>query len=506
MLAPDTDITCVKKSALSAGRVWWLIVAGMIVTVSALTAGPFGGGTWERPQLMFSLVTVAAATCVIGATVVIALADQADMAEIGLLGSALMATSVLPLVHGLVTPDVLYPANEAFRTSIVVAMPVAVVVAAPLLSPRSAFGRWAARRWRDWTLIALLGVFLIGATVVFFPDAVATPAPHDPLTIALAVGMVLAIGSMSLRQLRLYELGGRLPNLFASFALAMLSVTALLPVVDRPYSPAYWWFHLSGVIGVLGACVGVGVTHRMSRSAQDILAPVIARDPLVAFELGLSPVVHSFVADLEMKDQITRDHVVRTCELALRVGERMGLRGGELRDLGLAGLLHDVGKLETPDDILKKPARLTPDEYEVIKGHTVDGEQMLASDPALASAALIVRSHHERVDGGGYPDGLRGEEIPLQSRIIAACDAIDAMTHDRPYRDALPLRLGIAVLREHSGSQWDPAVVSAVIASLPEVPQTSRLETVGRDADLVDARAEIPADIGELLAAVDAEI
>ena len=489
---------------------WWLAVVCPLAAVTALTVFA-GEGTWERPELLFSLVTIVAAICVISATVVIALADQAEMAEVGLLGAALMATSVMPLVHGLVTPGVLYDDNAAFHTSVALTMPVAAVVATPLLFRNTAFGRWGARHWRAWTLITMVGVFVLASIVVLLPDAIQLPDPHDPLTIAVAVAMMLAIGSISLRQLRLYELGGSVPNLIASLSLAALSVTALLPTVEEPYSAAYWWLHIAGAAGVLGACAGVGVSKRLSRSTKDILAPVLIRDPLVAFELGLSPTVHKFIADLELKDQITRDHTVRTGELALRVGERMGLKGADLRDLGLAAMLHDVGKLHTPDEILMKPAGLTPEEYEVIKDHTVDGEAMLASEPALASAARIVRSHHERVDGGGYPDGLQGEQIPLQSRIIAACDAIDAMTHDRPYRNALSVRLGIAILREHAGSQWDPNVIRAVIATLPDMPATSHLDDVGRDFDVLvahsgDGDGELPSDVSELLAAVDAEI
>lgn len=493
------------------------MTVGVLAAVTAITIVA-DGGAWERPQLMFSMVTVAATTCVIAATVLIAMADRSRMAEIGLLGAALMATSVLPLAHGLVTPDVLYQDNAAFRTSLVFAMPVAVLVASPLIFPSTAFGRWAARRWRDWTLLSLLGVFILASLIVFLPDAITTPGPRDPFTIGLAVVMVGAIGSMSVRQLRLYELGRRLPNLVASLSLALLSAAALLPIVDAPYSAASWWLHSAGALGVIGACVGLGVSKRMSPTAHDVLAPILNRDPLAAFELGLSPIVHQFIADLESKDEITRDHTIRTGELALRVGERMGLRGVDLRDLGLAAMLHDVGKVNTPDEILMKPARLTPEEYDVMKGHTIDGEAMLATEPTLAGAARIVRSHHERVDGGGYPDGLSGEQIPLASRIIATCDAIDAMTHDRPYRKALPFKLGFAILREHAGTQWDADVVRAVIATLPDMPAMSRLNDVGRglstlgtavveaDDATADAMAAIPDDISELLAALDAEI
>jgi HD-GYP domain-containing protein (c-di-GMP phosphodiesterase class II) len=167
-------------------------------------------------------------------------------------------------------------------------------------------------------------------------------------------------------------------------------------------------------------------------------------------------------------------------------------------------MLHDVGKIRVPDAILKKPARLTAAEYEVMKRHPLDGEAMLLVEPALVHAARIVRSHHERFDGGGYPDGLVGREIPLASRIIAVCDALDAMTHDRQYRAAMPLNMAFAILREHAGSQWDEQVVEQVMAVVPSMPTVGAFDQVGRDDDL--ERTSIPDDVGALLIAVDAEI
>lgn len=506
-------MTGVKQLHVSSSGVVWYVTVAVLAVVSGVTVfGPLGDRTWEQPQLMFSLVTVAAATCVIAATIVIALADRRGMAEVGLLGTALMAASVLPLVHGLVTPDVLYDQSEAFRTSAYLTMPVAVALAAPLLVPNSSFGRWAARHWRDWTLLSLVAVFVLSSVIVFFPDALVMPSPTSASTIMVSGAMAAALVVFSRRQLRYFELGRRTPNLVASLSLLLLAASALLPMVENVYSVGFWWLHLTGALGVFGVCVGLAVSKWMSRSAQDILAPVLARDPLMAFELGLSPTVHRFVADLELKDQMTRDHVVRTAELALRVGERFRLSGGELRDLALAAMLHDVGKLYTPDAILKKPASLTAAEYEVIKLHPVHGEEMLAEESAFARAAHIVRHHHERMDGRGYPDGLAGQEIPLASRIIAACDALDAMTHDRQYRTAMPIRLAFAILREHAGTQWDPGVVEQVIAVLPTMPVISRLDEVGRGEQVFDpTRDRVPNDISEidvreLLATVDAEI
>lgn len=495
-----------KSPRLSRGRLSWLVVVAALAVITALTNfGAFGDRRWANPELLFGLVAGTAATCVIGATIVIALADRREMAEVGLLGNALMAASILPLVHGLVTPEVLYNDTEAFRAAAFLSLPIAVLVGAPLLRPSSSFGRWAARHWRDWTLLSLLGVFIVASVVVFFPDAVSVPGPTDPITIVVSIAMAIALGSLSLRQLRFYELGRQMPNLVASLSIAMLSATALLPMVENAYSPGFWWLRLTGVLGVFGACFGMGVSKRLSHSAQNLLAPVLARDPLAAFELGLSPVVHQFIADLEQKDQLTRDHTIRIGEMALRVGERFRLPARELRSLGLAALLHDVGKLQVPGEILTKPASLTPEEYETVKMHTVHGEEMLRAEPALAEAAPIVRSHHERLDGTGYPDGLAGREIPLAARIISVCDAFDAMTHDRQYRAAMPVKLAHAVLREHAGTQWDPTVIDQLMAVLPSMMMVA-FDDVGRSMELMGDHEHAEIDMSELLTVVDAEI
>ena len=202
--------------------------------------------------------------------------------------------------------------------------------------------------------------------------------------------------------------------------------------------------------------------------------------------------VHRFVAALEAKDPITRDHVVRTAILAMRVGDSIGLPPRRLRSLGLAALLHDVGKLDTPDEVLNKQGRLTPDEYRVIQRHTVDGYDLVAAVPSLAAIAPLVRGHHERVDGDGYPDGLRGQEIPIEARIIAACDAFDAMAHSRQYREGMGHERATAVLREHAGSQWDSSVVDLIVALAPALLDSLHLSGVGRTiaCDCADALPE----------------
>ena len=148
--------------------------------------------------------------------------------------------------------------------------------------------------------------------------------------------------------------------------------------------------------------------------------------------------VGAMLAALEAKDDYSGRHCSAVLELVTAVGARLGLEIDEMRELGHVALLHDVGKIGVPDSILRKPGRLDTGERELMQRHPMIGERMLERVPALAHLAPAVRAEHERYDGGGYPDGLPGEAIPISSRITFVCDAYHAMCSNRPYREALP--------------------------------------------------------------------
>jgi putative nucleotidyltransferase with HDIG domain len=169
---------------------------------------------------------------------------------------------------------------------------------------------------------------------------------------------------------------------------------------------------------------------------------------------------------VELQDSYTAAHANEVAELAVAIGERMAISGAELDRLRYAALLHDVGKIGVPGEILRKPGPLSVEERERMNAHTAIGARMLERIPFLAPVAPLVRSAHERFDGGGYPDGLAGYEIPRGAMIIATCDAFHAMTSDRPYRKAMSKEDALAELRANSGTQFDPEVVDAVVAEL----------------------------------------
>jgi putative nucleotidyltransferase with HDIG domain len=168
---------------------------------------------------------------------------------------------------------------------------------------------------------------------------------------------------------------------------------------------------------------------------------------------------------LEEDDEYTGHHTEDVVELAVQVADEMGLDEDVRRETEMGALLHDIGKIAVPDEIINKPGPLDDDEWAIMRTHTVEGERMLQQvGGLLSSVGLVVRASHERWDGGGYPDGLAGEQIPVAARICAACDAFNAMTTDRSYRKALPLEVAIKELRDNAGTQFAPDVVDALIA------------------------------------------
>jgi diguanylate cyclase (GGDEF)-like protein len=171
----------------------------------------------------------------------------------------------------------------------------------------------------------------------------------------------------------------------------------------------------------------------------------------------------ALIEPLESRDPYIGEHLRAVSRLAVRIGLKMSLSSDQLDALALGALLHDVGKIGVPDPILQKPGRLTNQEYEVIKRHPVLGARMLASIEELAPAAPVVRHHHERFDGRGYPDGLRGEDIPLAARIVSVADAFDTMIRDRPYGYGISKAPSLEEIEKGSGTQFDPRVVRALL-------------------------------------------
>jgi len=174
--------------------------------------------------------------------------------------------------------------------------------------------------------------------------------------------------------------------------------------------------------------------------------------------------LYALARTIDEKDLYTYGHSERVCQYALALGRNTGLPDDRLSLLAKAALLHDLGKVEVPTAILRKPASLTDAEFEEVARHPARGAEVLGSHEAFAEVAAVVRHHHERVDGTGYPDGLSGADTPVESRILAVVDAYDAMVSNRPYRHAKTTDEALGQLRRGAGSQFDPLYTAAFVS------------------------------------------
>ncbi len=203
--------------------------------------------------------------------------------------------------------------------------------------------------------------------------------------------------------------------------------------------------------------------------------------------------IAALAASIDARDPYTAGHSLQVMRYAVRLGEVVGLERDRIEALRYGGLLHDIGKIGVPDAILLKPARLTPEEIETMRAHTVIGVEIVRGIKALRAVLPIIRHHHERIDGSGYPDKLSGDQIPLEARIMAIADAYDTMTSDRAYRRAMGQEEAIDELRRGRGTQWDADLTDQFINLVQVEGQTLRpLDARVAQVSLEHATVHIP--------------
>jgi len=203
--------------------------------------------------------------------------------------------------------------------------------------------------------------------------------------------------------------------------------------------------------------------NRMSESIRDAIEN-LKRAARENHELFINS-IRALAAAIDAKDPYTRGHSERVARYASQVAREMGLTPEDVRRVRLSALLHDVGKIGIDDRILRKPTALTEEEFEVMKSHPTKGAAIMETIPQLRDVIPGMKHHHERWEGGGYPDGLSGEDIPLQARIVSVADTFDAMTTTRPYQRAMDIRFVFQRLRDLAGNRFDPTIVEALINS-----------------------------------------
>jgi HD-GYP domain-containing protein (c-di-GMP phosphodiesterase class II) len=293
----------------------------------------------------------------------------------------------------------------------------------------------------------------------------------------------------ALSYFRRWQLGRDRVQLALTLA-CLLGAEALMSLqLGELWRLSWWDYHALLLTGFSAAVVAVFLEYRRSRTIEGALTTIFLTDPLDHIARGYPEALKALVAAVEAKDVYTHGHSARVAEWSVRIGVRMGLRPAALRRLAQGALLHDIGKIGVPDQILNKPGKLNDEEWVWIKQHPIMGAEIVRQAPSLHQAIPAIRHHHERLDGQGYPDQLEGQGIPLEARIVAVADVWDAIRSDRAYRPGWPLDEALDHMVAGRGLHFDPRCLDAFLAVLAE----QGVRPAGH-----------PGDVGEVLRSAEA--
>jgi putative nucleotidyltransferase with HDIG domain len=381
-----------------------------------------------------------------------------------LVGCAFSVMAALLCLHGLATPGILVEMNGVVAFTGGATLPVGGAILA--LGTLPALRRPDAVR----PLLALLAIAValivgLGAAAIVEPGLVpSVPEAGSPLALTvLAVGMAF-FALLFWRAFRTFRLTRRWGDLLVAVGVVWLAA-ALAAAMFLSFMELGWWLgHGFEIVGI--AAVGLTAALDLRRGtarSRPLLGDLKGADLVAEEEAFLGSHIRALLVALADKDGYTEEHTRRVALRAVQVGEELGLAPERLRDLALGGLLHDIGKLSVPDEILKKPGPLTDREFEVVKRHVDHGAALLrelGGFPRIVHG--LVRSHHERLDGSGYPSAARADETPLDIRILAVCDVYDALRTTRVYRAAWTHERAMALLREGAGTVFDARCIDAL--------------------------------------------
>jgi HD-GYP domain-containing protein (c-di-GMP phosphodiesterase class II) len=423
-------------------------------------------------NLHFVGVGLTAIAAAVAAIVLTAVGARRGDGRTVLVGTAFTVMAALLGIHGLATPGFITGYNGVIAFTGAATLPIGGAVLALSVLP-------ALRRPTQMRALIVLqcvlvaGVVALGTVGLAAPSVVPdVPEPGSPAALGgLALGLFF-YAVLILRALKTYLLTRRASDIAVLVGLAWLTA-ALPPAMLMDYQQLGWWLgHAFELLGIV--LVGAPVAADLRRAAQSrTLHGDLRAEALVSSEEAfLGARVRALMVRLARKDGSTEEHTRRVALLAVKMGEQLGLPPGRLRQLAIGGLLHDIGKLAVPSAILRKPAALTDDEFAVIQRHPDWGDQLLRELGGFAGGVhKLVRSHHERLDGTGYPDRLDERSIDLDTRILTVADVYDALVSPRVYRPAWTHEDALALLRADTGTAFDARCVDAIVAVLDGTPE-----------------------------------
>jgi HD-GYP domain-containing protein (c-di-GMP phosphodiesterase class II) len=453
-------------------RRWWLIGLALLVPLALLA---FLRSTedldvsWFSPSGHLVLMTVVAGFALFVAGTAIGAALRHAEPGVVWLAVGCGNVGVLLLGHGLVTPGAMGQPDNLW----VGRLPYAAMAAISFClftagrSPRRRPNTWVGRHPALTVVLGVLPAAFVVGTVTIDPLALRgdRPFPHE---VGVLRGVSVTIVVLFLAVIRTHWRRWQLGRDIVQFAIALSSASCIAAVASfelGQFTRMSWWnYHGYLLAGFGGTAYAILRRGRQRRTSASVLSTAFADDPFDHIVEGYPEALRTLVKAVEVKDAYTHGHSERTAKVAVELGVRMGLPADRLRVIARGAYLHDLGKIGIADEILNKPGALEAHERQVMETHPRLGYELAAGSPALEEALPVILHHHERVDGAGYPDGLRGSQIPLEARVVAVADVWDALTSDRAYRPGWEPAEALAHIEAGRGSHFDPGVVDAFVA------------------------------------------
>jgi hypothetical protein len=449
---------CLRPSALAC--------PAALLPLLLVAAGSFAvHGEFELPTLHVIAVTGTASLAAAVSVLMTAAAVRRNDTRAGLVGVAFTAVAGLMTIHGLATPGFMleeYGRNATVGLAGVLAVPAGgILLAAATLAPPVARGARRVVLGCQAAVLAALVVF--GVVGLLHPPLIPLiPLQIEPWVYVVLFPVAAVYAWLAWRAYRTHQLTGRRADLTVAVGLIWLGASIVFYLLADVWSFQFWAAHLLEAIGFAAVAGAVAVDLSRQVPSHHLYRRIEGSDLLDAEEELLGGYVRSLTATMELRDPSTREHSRRVAALAVRVGMHMGLPQPSVRTLAIAGLLHDIGKLQVPEQILNKPGDLTDEEFAVITTHPDRGANLLAHLGGFVSELPLVRHHHEKFAGGGYPTGVAAEGLPVEVRVLTICDVYDALTSRRAYREPWPQERALEQIVSESGTTFDPACVAAL--------------------------------------------
>jgi HD-GYP domain-containing protein (c-di-GMP phosphodiesterase class II) len=452
---------------------WRMAVAAVALAAPLAAFGVMRAVPAWDPLLMnssfhFYVVSFTAMGAAIACGVVIASAQTLRETRLLFLGMAFFSIAGIFAVHGLTTPGIItdqYNVSLSFSAWFSAALGCALVAASVMKLPMS-LEELIERR--GVTVFAMAGSLITGYILLSLTPATEgwldwVPIDNRALQFSVGFAALSLVAFAAWRYYQAYQFA-RLPSQLAMVgALVLLFEVQTMLIWGQTWHLSWWLYHGSYAAAIAVLFAGWAVEVKRAGTLRAIADALSMRDALAQLNRGLDQPILDLVDAIEIKDEETFGHVRRVSAHALAIGRRLELPPDELRKLVVAAEMHDVGKISVPAAVLMKEGPLTDEEFAIIKEHTNRGLEIASQVRALKDLAFVIGCHHERIDGSGYPNGLKGDDIPLLSRIIAVADTYDAMTSQRPYRGPRSHLEAMGELLRESGRTLDPRCVQAFV-------------------------------------------